>query len=726
MVDIIIPIYNAFDVVKECIDSVIKNTNLSQNRLILIDDQSTDVRIFALLKKFRSVHPDKKIVVLQNENNLGFVSTVNKGMKYSESDVILLNSDTEVPSKWVENLHSCAYSQPDIATVTALSNNATLASVPIGLQKNSIPENMSFEEYANLIFRSSFREYPQIPTAHGFCMYIRRNVLDIVGYFDEKTFGKGYGEENDFSYRCMDYGFKHLLCDDVIVYHKESQSFDKKKDELIKQNMEKLKHRYPAYVENTSQWCSRFPIRNICDNVFFNIQFYNRKNVLFLIHDWSNVEKNVGGTTLHCKDLISSLRKYFNFHVLAPENGRFKLYSYFQDSERLLYLNQVPDNGMRSLYDPEYKKMVIDIIDGLGISFVHVHHMIGHYFDIIDVCRERNIRTAITLHDFYCLCPTVNLIYKSKYCLPLKDKDCASCLKEKKGIINNIIPVWQSNWRGFLLKFDNVLVPSNSTKTIIESNLKDIDCLVLEHGVKLERKIAKRLDSDDVLNVAFVGVMTEHKGSNVLKYLIDNTSNKKIQYHLFGDSLVEGLKQNKSNYIYHGRYSRENLPGLLEQNNIHLVCNLSIWPETYSYTLTETIASGIPVLSFDIGAVGERIKKYGFGWTLNETNEKCVLKKISSIFDDLDDYNDKIDRINSYAIKSVEEMIKSYVDLYDSSVLRQNSPESLKQLFMMNDLYKQFKVLDENSIYFNSKRWKLMKNLKVPSVVSTFVRLIRR
>ena len=48
MVDIIIPIYNAFDVVKECIDSVIKNTNLSQNRLILIDDQSTDVRIFGL------------------------------------------------------------------------------------------------------------------------------------------------------------------------------------------------------------------------------------------------------------------------------------------------------------------------------------------------------------------------------------------------------------------------------------------------------------------------------------------------------------------------------------------------------------------------------------------------------------------------------------------------------------------------------------------------------
>lgn len=726
MIDIIIPIYNAYDVVNECINSVLKNTDLTKNRLILIDDQSTDVRIFSLLEKYKEENLDKKIIVLKNEKNLGFVGTVNKGMSYSESDVILLNSDTEVPYKWVERLNACAYSQSDIATVTALSNNATLASVPIGLQKNTIPENMTFEEYANMISKTSFREYPQIPTAHGFCMYIRRKVLDIVGYFDEKTFGKGYGEENDFSYRCMDYGFKHLLCDDVLVYHKESQSFDKKKDELIKYNMEKLKQRYPAYVENTSQWCSRFPIQNICDNVFYNIQFYNRKNILFLIHDWSNIDKNVGGTTLHCKDLIWNLRKYFNFHVLAPENGRFKLYSYFKDSERVLYLNRVPNNGMRSLYDLDYKRMLVDIIDGLGISFVHVHHMIGHYFDIIDVCKEKNIKSVITLHDFYCLCPTVNLIYKTEFCLPLKNKDCASCLKEKKGIINNIIPVWKSNWREFLLKFDKVLVPSQSTKTIIESNLHDINCIILEHGVKLERKSAKRLDSKDVLNVAFVGVMTEHKGSNVLKYLIDNTSNKKIQYHLFGDSLVDGLKHNKNNYIYHGRYTRDNLPELLGQNNIHLVCNLSIWPETYSYTLTETIASGIPVLSFDIGAVGERIKKYGFGWTLNETNEKCVLEKISCIFDDIDDYNDKVDNINLYEIKSVEEMIKSYVDIYGSVVLRENSPNSLQHLFWMDALYKQFKVLDENSIYFNSKRWKLMKNLKIPSIVSNFVRLIRR
>lgn len=229
MVDIIVPIYNAYKAVEECINSIIKHTDLTKNRLILVNDKSTDENILGLLNSFKNQYASLNIIVLDNEINLGFVGTVNKGMEYSDSDVILLNSDTEVSDFWLEEMEKCVYSQDDVATVTALSNNATLASVPNGLQPNKLPDSMSFDEYANMVYSRSLRRYPQIPTAHGFCMYIRRNVLDVVGLFDQETFGKGYGEENDFSYRCMDFGYKHLLCDSVIVYHKESQSFNEKK-----------------------------------------------------------------------------------------------------------------------------------------------------------------------------------------------------------------------------------------------------------------------------------------------------------------------------------------------------------------------------------------------------------------------------------------------------------------------------------------------------------------
>ena len=125
MVDIIVPIYNAYDAVTECLNSIVKNTDLKQNRLILINDKSTDDRVLPFLYSFKEKYSDLNIIVLENDINLGFVGTVNKGMKYSNNDVVLLNSDTEVPKNWIENLNECAYSSLDVATATALSNNAT-------------------------------------------------------------------------------------------------------------------------------------------------------------------------------------------------------------------------------------------------------------------------------------------------------------------------------------------------------------------------------------------------------------------------------------------------------------------------------------------------------------------------------------------------------------------------------------------------------------------------
>lgn len=733
MVDIIVPIYNAYKAVEECINSIIKHTDLTKNRLILINDKSTDENILGLLNSFKNQYASLNIIVLDNEINLGFVGTVNKGMEYSDSDVILLNSDTEVSDFWLEEMEKCAYSQDDVATVTALSNNATLASVPNGLQPNKLPDSMSFDEYANMVYSRSLRRYPQIPTAHGFCMYIRRNVLNVVGLFDQQTFGKGYGEENDFSYRCMDFGYKHLLCDSVIVYHKESQSFNEKKEQLINANMKILRKRYPLYVKNTENWCSKFPIKDISDNVRIGIENRDRSNILFLIHDWSNVNSNVGGTTIHCLDLISRLRNDFNIHVLAPENDVYKLHSYFKDSEICNDVGLYKKNVMSSFYDADYRKMLETIIDGLGITTVHVHHMIGHYFDVVDVCREKHVQSIITLHDFYSLCPTINLLYMNKeYCMEMKDKDCVKCLKDKMDVQNNIVKNWQVHWGQFLQKFDQVIVPSNSTKEIIENVHTHINCEVIEHGIDLERNTALERNEKDVFNVAFVGVMLPHKGSKVLEYFVKHCKDRNIKFHLFGITHSDLLKKNHSNYEYHGAYKRNELPRLLKENKIHLVCNLSIWPETYSYTLTETIACGVPVLSYNIGAVGERILKNGFGWILENKDMNYALKKISEISKNLDEYNTRIRNINSYSIKSTSEMCLEYKDMYKSSNeinVSHESIENLCRLFVDNNqlgtLMKE-QITDELKLKLNSRRWRMVQNIRTPRIVRLARKVLTR
>mgnify|MGYP000892341354 CR=1 FL=1 len=148
--DIIIPIYNAFDFTKKCIETVIEHTDLTKHTLLLINDKSTDQRILPLLTLFTTEYPSLNITIINNESNQGFVRTVNIGMQHSSRDVVLLNSDTEVTKNWLPKIQKCAYSKAAIATVTPLSNNATLASVPDFMSENTIPSDFTIEEYAEI------------------------------------------------------------------------------------------------------------------------------------------------------------------------------------------------------------------------------------------------------------------------------------------------------------------------------------------------------------------------------------------------------------------------------------------------------------------------------------------------------------------------------------------------------------------------------------------------
>ena len=727
--DVIIPIYNAYEATVECIESVIKNTEFTKNKLYLINDKSPDEKIKPMLEKYSKKY--NFINFIDNEINLGFVGTVNKGMKISNNDVVLLNSDTVVTKNWLKKLMDCAYSEPNVATVTPLSNNATLVSVPNGLQRNEMPENMSLDEYANLIEKIAYNERNELPTSHGFCVYIRRNVIENIGYFDEESFGKGYGEENDFSYRCLDYGYINLLCDDTIVFHKEKQSFKQTRNEVLDEHMKILKKRYPVYTTRTETWCEKFPIKHICENIKYEMQLNNRKNILYVIHDFSNYKNNVGGTTIHILDMINSLRDKYNFHVLAPENNIYKLYSFFENEESVLNFEAIDRCTGINTYNKNYKKMVEQIIDGFRIDTLHIHHMINHYFDIIDVAKNKGVHTMITLHDFYSICPTINLLYMNeKYCPRLKEKNCEKCLKMKTPLNNNIVPVWQDNWRKFLKKFDEVIVPSDNTKEELSKIYDDIKIKVIEHGIDLKKTDYEPSLDNDIINIAFVGVMSLHKGGKILEELIKNTKNSKIKYHLFGDSEFKSLKKNKTNYIFHGRYKREELPNLLKENKINLICSFSIWAETYSYTLTEEIASGVPVISFDIGAVADRIIKNKFGYVIKlESSIQDIIDEFDKIIDDKKGYNEIVNNIKKYKIKTVKEMTDEYIDYYDTKDKIKISNKTINELkHIIKNAYGVKESLNyiEADRIMNSLRWKLVSKIDLPDSVKKVVRKVIR
>ena len=112
-VDIIIPIYNAYDDLRKCLESVFKYTSLVENRIILINDCSPDERIAPYIDSLKQ----ENVLVHHNEKNKGFSGNVNYGFAQSrENDVLLLNTDTVVTSGWLEKIARCAAADPQIGT----------------------------------------------------------------------------------------------------------------------------------------------------------------------------------------------------------------------------------------------------------------------------------------------------------------------------------------------------------------------------------------------------------------------------------------------------------------------------------------------------------------------------------------------------------------------------------------------------------------------------------
>lgn len=735
-IDIIVPVYNAYEFTEECIKSIIKNTDLTAHTLVLINDKSPDEKILPMLLKYKKENSDKKIVVLDNEQNMGFVKTVNKGMKYSENDVILLNSDTEVTSNWIEKIQKCAYSNEYIATVTPLTNNGTIASVPNFGVDNELPENMTLEEYAKMIEKISKNRYPELTTGNGFCMYIKRNVINELGLFDDETFGKGYGEENDFCYRALDHGYTNVLCDNTFIYHKGTQSFKKEnltasRAALIEEHMNLLRKKHPIYVQKTDNFIANNPIRDIQENISLNLQLYSKKRILYLVNEWEANMEMTGGTSLHIKDIIMANNKNnIASFVLAPDKNdlsRFKLYLYTDKYGREIanFKTDINQYGQITYTNNRYKEMLENIFDSFKIDILHVHHFLFQTFDAIDIAKQRNIYSVITLHDLYMICPSINMIYKNIYCEYDKEKDCSKCLHIRYGVNSNIIENWQETCKKVLEKFDKIIVPSENTKSIFEKVYKNLKFEVVEHGVKvIEVKNKQQKEEIKSFNVAFVGAMAIHKGGNILKDLIKTNNNSNIKIHLFGKSELPELTKNRKNYINHGPYKRGELPQLLIDNNIDLVCIFATWPETYSYTLTECYMAHVPVLTFDIGAVGDRVKKDGLGWTIEfNTKSSKILEKINEISNNNVEYKTKKANFDKYEFKTLEKMQEYYEELYKSIEIENINKIANIYQFMeyrtktLEVDFQQYQALYGHVIYRyekmrNTKIWKIAKKIK--------------
>lgn len=251
-VSVVIPVYRDLEVTRACLQSVLDSGLPDDTTVTIIEDHSPeeDVRQFC-----RELAAKFGLELISNKENLGFVRTANKGFAvHPEADIILLNSDTVVPHGWVQRLQACAYRDPYFGTVTPFSNNGTICSYPVFPQPNDLPTAWSTHELDRLFQQANAGLCSEIPTAVGFCMFIRRSCLENTGLFDEEKFGQGYGEECDFSLRASTLGWKHVIAADVFVYHEGGASFASESNERKRKADKVMNELHPDYHQVVSDF----------------------------------------------------------------------------------------------------------------------------------------------------------------------------------------------------------------------------------------------------------------------------------------------------------------------------------------------------------------------------------------------------------------------------------------------------------------------------------------
>lgn len=229
--DVVVPVHNALRSTRNCLRTLRRNAP-DWARIVVVNDGS-DERTTAFLRE------QEGIVLLENEVNLGFVRTANRGLLFSDAPwVCLLNSDTLMTPGALERMIGRCERDDRIGLCCPLSNNAVNLSV-------RMPPGEEVFSFADRVARTSPGLYPDAVTVVGFCLLVKRDLIRTVGVFDE-IFGRGYSEETDFHYRARAAGFRCVVADDTFVYHRSGASFADG-DERTRRNLKIIMDRWKEF-----------------------------------------------------------------------------------------------------------------------------------------------------------------------------------------------------------------------------------------------------------------------------------------------------------------------------------------------------------------------------------------------------------------------------------------------------------------------------------------------
>lgn len=598
-ITIIMPVYNAFDLLPEALGRVAAHTDLPF-RLILVEDASPDDRVRPWLRDWVAAQGSAaRIDLVENEANLGFIGSVNRAFDMalsapSDGPIVLLNSDAMVPDGWASRLVA-PLADPSVASATPLSNDAEIFTAPVICAPMPLspgqPDTMDAALRA-LIDPAA----PEVaaPTGVGFCMAIGRLWLERLGGFDP-SFGRGYGEEVDWCRRAVAQGARHVAVPSLFVEHRGGSSFGPEKQVLLRRNGAILSQRYPDFDQSVQGFIRSDPLvtpRLVASLAWCDGLPDAAEVPVYIGHSMG------GGAEKFLQDRVARDTASVVLRFGGPLRCRI----------------EVTTPAGRVAANTDDLGLVVRLVGRVARRRIVYSCAVGDP-DLADLPGFLNRLASgapleILMHDYLPLSPSYTLldhdgVYRG---VPAAgNTDAAHRYRRRTGAVMSLAD-WRAGWGPLLARADRVTVFSESSARIVAEAYPQAASRILVRPHAILHPVP-RLDPPPKgpIVIGALGAIGPQKGAAVLSALSQALQSEAgLSMALIGRiapgfPLVRGVP-------VHGTYAIEDLPHLAARYRITHWLIPSVWPETFSYTVHECLATGLPVMAFDLGAQGDAVR----------------------------------------------------------------------------------------------------------------------
>ena len=615
-VDVVIPVYRGLAETMACIATVLDTVGRGV-RVLVVDDCSPEPALVAALQKLAKAG---RIVLHRQDRNRGFPAAANAGMRLAgENDVVLLNSDTLCPPGWLTRLRAAVASAPDIATATPLSNDATILSYPHTDAVNPIPDLAETHRLDRIAAAAGAAAAGggtviDIPTGIGFCMYIRRDCLEQVGLLREDVFAQGYGEENDFCIRARHAGWRHVAVPNLFVGHVGGQSFGAAKQHLIERNLWVLNRLHPGYDALVHAWIRRDPLgpaRHRMDIARWDAEA-RAGAILLITHD------REGGVRRHVLERAAELRAAGTPCIILTPNR-------MADGALACHLSDAGEHSYPALRFslPDQLAELAGLLRRSRPAAIEVHHTIGHHRSIMQLPALLGVPYDVVLHDYSWICPRINLVSVDKrYCGEPALDGCETCYADLGSATGESIGPTALRRRSAdeLGAARRLLAPSADLARRLQRHLPGLRPIVQpwEDDAALPSEIwLSGRPPDSPVRVLVLGAIGVEKGFDFLLACAREARARSLplEFVVVGYSCGDP-RLIDAGVVITGPYQEGEVAGLIRTQGADLAFLPSLWPETWSYTLSQVWQAGLHPIVFSIGAPADRVRATGRGLVL--------------------------------------------------------------------------------------------------------------